>query len=60
MDTEDEHYHPINYRSEVECIDRKDSGMGEDITVEVEVVEREHECVVLARHYTRDGAERPR
>jgi hypothetical protein len=42
----------------VEVIDREDSDMGEDMTVEVEVVKREHEGVVLAMHWTGDGAER--
>jgi hypothetical protein len=31
--------------------------MWEDMTVEVEVVEREHEDMVLTRHWTGDGAE---
>jgi hypothetical protein len=44
---------PLNHRSEVEGIDREDSDM-----VEVEVVEREHEGAVLARHWISDGAER--
>jgi hypothetical protein len=39
---------------------REDSGMGEDMTVEVEVVEREYEGVVLVRHWTSDGVERHR
>jgi hypothetical protein len=39
-------------------MDREDSVMGEDMTVEV--VEREHEGVILARHWTSDGAERYR
>jgi hypothetical protein len=38
-------------------MDREDSGMREDMTVEVEVVEREHEGVVLMRHWIGDGAE---
>jgi hypothetical protein len=42
--------HPSNHRPEVEGIDREDTDMGEDMTVEVEVVEREHEGVVLVRH----------
>jgi hypothetical protein len=32
--------------------------LGEDMTVEVKVVEREDEGVVLVRHWTGDGAER--
>jgi hypothetical protein len=39
-----------NHRLEVVGMDKGDSDMGEDMTVEVEVVGREHECVVLARH----------
>jgi hypothetical protein len=46
-----------NHRPEVEGIDREDSDMGEDTAVVVEVVEREHKSVVLARHWTGDGAE---
>jgi hypothetical protein len=49
-----------NHRPEVEGIDRNDSDIGEDVTVEVEVVEREHESMVLIRHWTSDGAERHR
>jgi hypothetical protein len=41
-------------------LDREDSGMGEDMTVEMEMVEREHEGVVLVRHWTGDGAEKHR
>jgi hypothetical protein len=46
-----------NHRPEVEGIDREDTDMGEDMTVEVDVVEREHEGVVLVRHWTGDRAE---
>jgi hypothetical protein len=35
-----------------------DTGMGEDRAVELEVIEREPEGVVLARHWTGDGAAR--
>jgi hypothetical protein len=49
--------HPSNHRPEVEVIDRDDTGMGEDMMVEVEVVEREHEGMVFAMHWTGDGAE---
>jgi hypothetical protein len=41
----------------VEGIDREDSDMGEDMTVEMNVVEREHEGVVLVMHWTGDGGE---
>jgi hypothetical protein len=46
-----------NHRPEVEGIDREDIDMMEDMTVEVEVIEREHESVVLVRHWTGDGVE---
>jgi hypothetical protein len=42
---------PSNHRSEVEGIDREDSDM-----VEVDVVEREHEGVVLMMHWIDDLA----
>jgi hypothetical protein len=58
MNTVEEHYHPINHWSEVEGMDMEDSGMREDMTVEVEVVKREPDGVVLARHWTGDGATR--
>jgi hypothetical protein len=57
MDTVEEHYHPMNHRSEAEGMDREDSGMGKDMTVEVEVVERDHDGVLLARYWTGDGVE---
>jgi hypothetical protein len=41
-------------------MDREDSSMGEDMTVEVEVVERESEGVVSTRHWTGDEATRHR
>jgi hypothetical protein len=47
MDTVEEYYHPMNHRSEVKGMDRENSDMGEDMTVEVEVVEREHEGVMF-------------
>jgi hypothetical protein len=37
---------------------KEDSGMGKDMTIELEVVEREIEDVVLARHWTGDRAAR--
>jgi hypothetical protein len=37
-----------------------DSGMKEDRTTELEVVEREPEGVILTRHWTGDGAVRHR
>jgi hypothetical protein len=54
MNMVEEYYHLMNHRSYVESMDM------EDITVEVEVVEREHEGVVLTRHWTNDGAKRHR
>jgi hypothetical protein len=48
---------PSNHRLEVEGIDIKDSDMGEDMTIEIDVIEREHEDVVLARHWIGDGVE---
>jgi hypothetical protein len=47
---------PSNHRPEVEGIDRQDIDMWEDMTVEVEVVKREHEGVVLVRHWIGNGA----
>jgi hypothetical protein len=41
---------PSNHRLEVEGIDKEDSDMGEDMMVEMEMVEREHGGVVLVRH----------
>jgi hypothetical protein len=40
-DTAEEHEHPMNHQPEVEGMDREDNGMGEDMMVEVKVVERE-------------------
>jgi hypothetical protein len=42
---------PMNHRTEVDGTDREDSNM-----VEVEVVEREHESVVLVRHWSREAS----
>jgi hypothetical protein len=50
MDMVQEHYHPMNHWPEVEGMDKEDSDMREDMTVEVEVIEREHEGVVLVSH----------
>jgi hypothetical protein len=58
MDMVEENYHPMNDRPEVKGIDREDSDMGEDMMVEVEMVESEHEGVMLVRHWTGNGAER--
>jgi hypothetical protein len=46
----EENYHSMNHWPEVEGMDREDSGMVEDMIVEMEVVGREPEGVVLARH----------
>jgi hypothetical protein len=58
VDMVEEHYHPTNHRPEVEGINRKDSDMGEDMTIELKVDEREHVGVVLARQWTSDGAKK--
>jgi hypothetical protein len=50
------HEHLMNHRPEVKGMDREDNGMGEDMMVEVKVVEREHVGMVLVRHWTSDGA----
>jgi hypothetical protein len=50
MDTVEEYYHLMNHRPEVKGMDKEDSGMWEDVTVEMEVVEREHGGVMLTRH----------
>jgi hypothetical protein len=41
-------------------MDMEDIDMAENMTAEVEVVEREHEGVVLVRHWIGDGAKRHR
>jgi hypothetical protein len=56
MDTVEEHYHSINHRPEVEGMDREDSGMGENMIVELEVVERDPEGMVLVRHWTGEAS----
>jgi hypothetical protein len=43
---------------EVEGMDTVDTGMGEDRVAELEMVERALEGMVLARHWTDDGAAR--
>jgi hypothetical protein len=50
--------HPSKQRSKVEGIDMVRMDMVEDTMVEV--VEREHETVVMAKHLIDDGAERHR
>jgi hypothetical protein len=60
IDMVENHFHPMNHRPEVEGMDTMDTDMGEDIAVELEVVERESEGVVLMRHWTDDGAVRHR
>jgi hypothetical protein len=42
MDMVDEHYHPTNHRTKVKGMGREHSDMEDDMTVEVEMVEREH------------------
>ena len=60
MDTMEEHFHPMNHRPEVEGMNTVDTGMVEDRAAELEVVEREPEDVVLARHWISNGAARHR
>jgi hypothetical protein len=55
MNTVEEHEHPMNHRSEVEGMDREDNGM-RGMMVEVKMVERECEDVVLVRYWTGNGA----
>jgi hypothetical protein len=50
--------HPSNHQPEDEGMDMEDIDMVEDIMMEVEVVEREHEAMVLVRHWIGDGVER--
>jgi hypothetical protein len=59
-DMVDEHFHPMNHRPEVEGMDMVDTDMREYRAVELEVVKREPEGVVLAGHWTDDGAGRHR
>jgi hypothetical protein len=58
MDTVEKHFHLMNHRPEVEGMDVVNTGMGEDRAAELEVVKREPEGVVLARHWTGDEAAR--
>jgi hypothetical protein len=60
MDTVDEHFHPMNHLPEVEGMNMVDTGMGEYRVAELEVVKRELEGMVLAGHWTGDGAGRYR
>jgi hypothetical protein len=56
----EEHFHWMNHRPEVKGMDTVDTGMGDDRAVELGVVEKEPEGVVLARHWTGNGAARHR
>jgi hypothetical protein len=56
IDTKEEH--PSKERPEVDSTDMEGMNMVEGITVEV--VEREHESMVLKRHWIGDGAENHR
>jgi hypothetical protein len=58
MDTVEEIFHLMNHRPEVEGIDTVDTRMEKYRAVELEVAERESEDMVLARHWTSDGAAR--
>jgi hypothetical protein len=60
MNTVEEHFHLMNHRSEVESMNTLDTGMREDRTTELEVVEREPTGVVLISHWTDDRAARHR
>jgi hypothetical protein len=55
IDTVEEYFHPMNHRSKVEGMNTMDTGMGEDRTAELAIVEREPEDTVLARHCIGDG-----
>jgi hypothetical protein len=57
-DTVEKHFHLMNHRPDVEGMDTVDTGMGKDRAVELEVVEREPEGMVLVSHWTGDGAVR--
>jgi hypothetical protein len=48
---------PLSHRPDVEGIDSEDTDIEEDMTIEVEVVEKEHNGMVLTTHWTGDGAE---
>jgi hypothetical protein len=50
----------MNHRPKVEDMDMVDTGTREDRAVELEVVEREPEGVVLMRHWTGDEVVRHR
>jgi hypothetical protein len=51
---------PDDHQPKVEGMNTVDSGIEEDRMAELEMVERELEGVVLARHWTGDGAVRQR
>jgi hypothetical protein len=52
----EDHFHPMNHRPEVEGMDTVDTAMGEDRAAALEVVEREPEGMVLARHWTDEAS----
>jgi hypothetical protein len=60
MDMVEEHFHLMNHRPNVEGMDMMDTGMGEDRAAELEVIEREPEGMVLARHWIDAGPMRHR
>jgi hypothetical protein len=60
MDMVEEHFHPMNHRSKVKGMNTMDTGMGDDRVAELDVVEREPEGTMLARHWISDGAVRHR
>jgi hypothetical protein len=56
MDTVEEHFYLMNYRSKVEGMDTIDTGMWEDRAPELEVVKKEPDGVVLVRHWTGEAS----
>jgi hypothetical protein len=60
-DTTEEHEHPMNHRPKVEGINREDNEMKKNMMMELKVVERERDGMVLTRQWTGDelvGSER--
>jgi hypothetical protein len=53
-----EYFYLMNHQTEVRGMNTVDTSMWEDRAVELKVIEREPEDVVLVRHWTGDGAAR--
>jgi hypothetical protein len=53
-DTTEEHEHPMNHRPKVEGINREDNEMKKNMMMELKVVERERDGMVLTRQWTGD------